>query len=230
MAIKEVLDFVIALTAVLAWPVTVLAVALAYRGSIRLLPALARNAPLPDEPVNFKAANVALANLAAASVAPKFVDGYEQRSPELLPIRPKEFISITSKFSRHDLRLRLEAANILWVDGNPENNIFEQNAFATFNIKIVSAAGAEQAIALLRGGARFDLIISDIKRNGSALEGYRLIDRLNESALGVPVVIYSLATDEVRRAEARLSGALDRVGTPVELFNVVMAELTKAKV
>ena len=227
---KEIADFAVALTQAAAWPIAAMVIAFAVRKHLRALARPRAELSYPPPPDNHKAASEALANLAAASASPKFVDGYEQRMPDLMPIRPAELISVTSKFSRDDMKTRFAAARVLWVDGHPENNFFEQKAFASFNIKITPASGTGQALAELARGGSFDLVISDMKRSGSTLEGYKLISALRSAGLSVPVVLYSLATDEVRRAEARLHGALDRAGSPVELFETVMAELTKAGV
>lgn len=55
---------------------------------------------------------------------------------------------------------------------------------------VTSAANGEEAIALVRGGAVFDLLVTDIRMPGS-IDGWRLARLVRDVLPGIPIVYVS---------------------------------------
>lgn len=78
----------------------------------------------------------------------------------------------------------LRGARILWVDDHPENNTDEAAILTAFGVGLQFATATEEALDLLRGG-RFDVVISDMERQGEPKEGIRFVDQTR----GIPWTI-----------------------------------------
>ena len=126
------------------------------------------------------------------------------------------------------LRERLAAAqflglDILWVDDNPDNN-------ASF-IPLLAEGGAttvELALSTEEGLAdpeitKYDIILSDMSRNGDDRAGYTLLQGLRERGILTPVLFfagYTMSSPD-RRAEAIAAGAFGATNNTNELFYLV---------
>jgi CheY-like chemotaxis protein len=113
---------------------------------------------------------------------------------------------------------------ILWVDDNPDNNIYERRAMAAYNVQFELALSTEEALSKLRQTA-FDAIISDMHRPRDSQAAYTLLDILRKSGDLTPFFIYagSQARSDAPRALSR--GAQGSTDTPSELISSVMNSL-----
>lgn len=68
----------------------------------------------------------------------------------------------------------LRAASILWIDDRPENNINEASILSAFGAAIETAETTAEANEKLRKGD-FDLVISDVRREGQSDAGLRFV-------------------------------------------------------
>lgn len=66
---------------------------------------------------------------------------------------------------------------ILWVDDNPQNNIYEKQAFETVGLEVVIARSTDEGLAYVKHQL-FDVIISDMGRKEGPREGYVFLDKL----------------------------------------------------
>jgi CheY-like chemotaxis protein len=78
----------------------------------------------------------------------------------------------------------LRGARILWVDDHPENNTDEAAILTAFGVRLQFASTTQEALNLLQGG-RFDVVISDLERQGQPDEGIRFV----EQTKGIPWTI-----------------------------------------
>jgi CheY-like chemotaxis protein len=70
----------------------------------------------------------------------------------------------------------LKTAKILWVDDHPENNLNEAGVLRSFGASIEVATTTQQGFDLL-SRRKFDVVISDIAREGRDDEGVRFVEK-----------------------------------------------------
>jgi len=117
----------------------------------------------------------------------------------------------------------LQGARLLWIDDRPDNNrneirLFEE-AGARVDTRLTSAA-AEAAIMQVT----FDLIISDIDREGTAKEGLRFATHLAQVRNSPPLIFY--VAHALRPAPVSAFGITDR---PDELVHLVLDTLGRSR-
>jgi CheY-like chemotaxis protein len=89
----------------------------------------------------------------------------------------------------------LQGAHILWVDDHPENNTIERNILDSFGISVDIARSTKEAVSMLTkkndSGQRYEVIISDMGREGKHNEGKRFLIKIRkEYEMDVPVIFY----------------------------------------
>lgn len=117
----------------------------------------------------------------------------------------------------------LKGARLLWIDDHPDNNrneimLFEE-AGARVDTRLTSVA-AEAAIMQVT----FDLMISDIDREGNAKEGLRLANLLAQVRNSPPLIFY--VAHARRPAPVSAFGITDR---PDELVHLVLDALGRSR-
>ncbi|TSE14055.1 hypothetical protein C1D09_000775 [Mesorhizobium intechi] len=117
----------------------------------------------------------------------------------------------------------LEGARLMWVDDRPDNNRNEiklfEDAGARVDTRITSAA-AEAAILQVT----YDLIISNVNREGSAKEGLRFATELAQYRNSPPLIFY------VGRARKPVPiSAFGITDLPDELVHLVLDALGRAR-
>ncbi len=113
---------------------------------------------------------------------------------------------------------------ILWVDDNPDNNIYERHAMEAYNVKFELAKSTGEALAKLRN-SRFDAIISDMGRVGDSRAGYTLLEAVRESQDQTPYFIFSSASTPEYLARAQSKGAQWSTNISEQLIAKVLASL-----
>ncbi|MCL2282365.1 MAG: response regulator [Fibromonadales bacterium] len=121
----------------------------------------------------------------------------------------------------------IEEANakysILWVDDQPENNLYEKLAFEAQGIKVDLALTTDKALSMLQN-RKYSAIISDIKREEGEQEGYVLLNKVRESKNEIPFFIYANANEPEQKAMAKSKGAQGMTNQAQELYQMVMKE------
>lgn len=119
---------------------------------------------------------------------------------------------------------RAERSTVLWVDDNPNNNIYERQALEALGVSFVLAISTEEALDKLRQ-QHFDAIISDMGRPPDQRAGYTLLEKLRSSGDLTPFIIYAGSKDPKHVAESRRRGAIGCTNNPNELFEMVLFAL-----
>lgn len=113
---------------------------------------------------------------------------------------------------------------ILWVDDQPENNIYERNAFESMGIEVSIALSTNEALCLLEDN-KYAAIISDMGRKEGAQEGYVLLDSVRNSGNKTPFFIYAGSNLLEHKLMAKNRGAQGSTNQAQELYQMVMREL-----
>ena len=118
------------------------------------------------------------------------------------------------RFASHEARVSSDAADrvavsagemVLVVEDNPELRALSLDRLRRLGYRVIEADGGPAAMAVLEGGARIDLIFSDIVMPGG-MTGYELAARAREHMPGIKVLLTS-GYDAERAAEQDTTGS-----------------------
>jgi CheY-like chemotaxis protein len=86
------------------------------------------------------------------------------------------------------------------------------------NVHLAFAANGVEALAKIRGCAKFDIVLSDI--NMPELGGLELLEAIREEWPALPVVLVSAYSGQSNREKAISHGAKDFVSKPVDFSRI----------
>ena len=122
---------------------------------------------------------------------------------EFLAADPRLGAGIAGNLKREEMKPR----TILWVDDNPDNNIWERRALESYGIRFLHARDTPQAQKLLLERGPLAAIISDMARDGDPKAGYTLLDRVRKAEIHTPYFIYTSGLAAKLWPIARVRGA-----------------------
>jgi CheY-like chemotaxis protein len=157
----------------------------------------------------------------AAAVAAKPVEGDD---PKTTAQTAQAAASIVAEAVTPQSVERARAATVLWVDDNPDNNIYVRRSLEALGVRFVLAESTETGLDLARRQT-FDAIISDMGRGADRTAGYKLLEELRKAGVQTPYIIYAASADAERRAEAKRRGAVDATNRPDEVFQLVLSSI-----
>ncbi len=116
-----------------------------------------------------------------------------------------------------------KSAKFLWVDDVPENNLNERQMFQQLGAVIDVSKSTDDALKIL-GRAEYDLVISDMTRDGCPTAGLDLLARVRASRNRTPLVFYLGVIDETKGVPA---GAFGLTNRPDELLHLTVDGLAR---
>ena len=149
---------------------------------------------------------------------------------QTLPVRGREIITSDTRLMTgipaEVLREKLTTRKVLWVDDNPDNNIWERQALESYGVEFVLAQDTAEAVQLWQDKGPFTAIISDMGRVGDAQAGYTLLSIVKEAPIKVPYFIYTAANhEESLLHDAKVRGAQGLTSDPDALVAMVVAAI-----
>jgi CheY-like chemotaxis protein len=120
----------------------------------------------------------------------------------------------------------LKGAQVLWVDDHPNNVLDLRQILRTFGVFVDLARSTEEAIELL-SETHYDLIISDMVRNGIQDEGLRFLERLKRENLYRPLIFYTLYSPDIW---ARAQEAFAIIIRPDQLLHSIIDVLERERI
>jgi len=120
----------------------------------------------------------------------------------------------------------LAGAKILWVDDHPENNINEKRTLEDFGVQVDQVRSTTEALNRLMGRP-FDLILSDMDRDGRSDAGMELLRNLRLSDCPIPLVFYVGKVDPNRGVPVGAFGIADQ---PQPLLHLVLDVLERKRI
>jgi hypothetical protein len=123
------------------------------------------------------------------------------------------------------LREKLTPRKVLWVDDNPDNNIWERQALESYGVEFVLAQSTAEAVQQWQDKGPFKAIISDMGRVGDAQAGYTLLSVVKKAPIQVPYFIYTAAShqESLFSHDAKVRGAQGLTSDPDALVAMVVA-------
>lgn len=116
---------------------------------------------------------------------------------------------------------QLNRVAILWVDDQPQNNVYERQALEALGIQFTISTSTQDALAKVRG-EKYDVIISDMGRPPDQRAGYTLLEKLRGIGITTSFIIYSGSRMPEHVAEALRRGAAGATNDPQELLELVV--------
>ena len=115
--------------------------------------------------------------------------------------------------------------SVLWVDDNPENNVWEREVLQRFGVDLVLSSSASDASGQLERRA-FDTIISDMGRSNEPEVGLSFLGDLRARGDHTRFLIYTGQENaDIYRDQATELGADEITGRPDELLEFVLRDL-----
>ncbi len=120
----------------------------------------------------------------------------------------------------------LKGAQIIWVDDHPSNNINERHILRSFGVFVDLARSTEEAIEMLPQ-IHYDLIISDMGRQGIKDEGLDFLKKIKRANLVRPIIFYTIYTPDVWTKAREAFGTTNR---PDQLLHYIIDLLERERV
>ena len=120
----------------------------------------------------------------------------------------------------------LRGAQVLWVDDHPNNNLNERQILRSYGVFIDLARSTEEALEMLQA-IRYDLIVSDMGRQGIKDEGLRLLETIQRSTQPRPLIFYTIYSPEMRQ---RTGTAFAITNRPDQLLHYIIDVLERERI
>lgn len=120
----------------------------------------------------------------------------------------------------------LQGAQILWVDDNPDNNIYLRKIMRSLGIFVDTARSTTEGISMLQQ-TQYDVVISDMKRDGNPNEGIEFLDEMLLHNLYRWTIFYTGELDFSKGTPAYAFGITNR---PDYLLHYVMDILERERI
>ena len=166
-------------------------------------------------------------NLSETDIDPNLLCDERVASDQEVAKLTEEFIACYSSIRRARIVASfLVGAKILWVDDRPANNINEKRTLEDFGIHVDQVRSTSEALNRLLGRS-FDLILSDMDRNGRSDAGMELLHNLQSSGCRTPIVFYVGNLEQSRGVPAGAFGITDH---PEPLIHLVLDVLERQRI
>ena len=111
---------------------------------------------------------------------------------------------------------------ILWVDDNPDNNLYERYLFEASGIAVTSAQSTDEAMNLLNSH-HYSAIISDMQRAEGGEAGIELLQKIRNMNNNTPFFIYTGNKTSHKEEMTRENGGQGCTDNPEELYRMVLS-------
>lgn len=143
-------------------------------------------------------------------------------------IQAREIADVVTQSIQPKALRRLSEATVLWVDDNPENNVYERRALEALGIRFAISLDTADALEKL-SSHKYDAIISDMGRGQDRSAGYTLLAEKEKLGDRTPLIFYTRDTTPKYKQEARQRGALGQTNSPQELFSLVLDAIQRGE-
>ena len=119
----------------------------------------------------------------------------------------------------------LRDARVLWIDDHPENSAWERELFRSFGVAMVTVESTRAALASIQAES-FDVVISDIERDGEAADGIEGALQIHHANPALPIVLYvfHLTDSPIPPAASGITNE------PNELLHLVLDRLERTRI
>lgn len=210
---------------IIVWPMVALIlglIALLYYHN-KVVPTQISVAKVMTIQFNLLAAEHDRANFGAAD-ADRTAAASGASATETPPVSVKTVTEVANSVAK----VELKGSRVLWVDDNPQNNTYEQNALSALGIRFDTALSTDEALSML-DKTHYDLVISDFKRRDDPQAGLTLTDDLHKMSDAPPIIIYSASATPERESQMKERGAFGETSQALTLFQMVIDAVQRKK-
>lgn len=205
----DIANLVLSYIKVLVWPGALLLFGLAYRSDLSAVIRRVKSLSTPAGNIEF------------AEEARDLLDQASTKAETAVPAGTRRGVL---RRLEHAAGV-LQGGRLLWVDDQPEYNAALIELFRTMGMEVDTAVSTDEALMRLRRRS-YDLILSDIGRDGDQQAGITMLRELDRLGVDTPVVIYTLGFD-YERGYPRRAFAVTEV--PDEVVHYVIDLMERAK-
>ncbi|MGW5736517.1 MULTISPECIES: response regulator [Streptomyces] len=112
----------------------------------------------------------------------------------------------------------LRGGRLLWIDDHPEHNGALISIFRSMDMIVDTARSTDEGLVALRHGS-YDIILSDIDRDGDPQAGISMLRALESQNVDLPVVVHSQNFDRELGVDRRIFAATNN---PVQVVHYVI--------
>jgi CheY-like chemotaxis protein len=135
--------------------------------------------------------------------------------------REKGYSTSTSNMSQIDSLTTARLARVLWVDDNPDNNLYETAALESVGLFVTKATSTEAAKFYL-DRLPPSIVITDLGRGPDPEAGRMLLAYVRSKYPQLPVIVYT-TNAAAQRSHLSAEGAAAVVDDPADLMAAVQA-------
>ncbi|MBT2366822.1 response regulator [Streptomyces sp. ISL-10] len=117
-------------------------------------------------------------------------------------------------------------ARVLWVDDNPDNNLYETLALEQLGLLVTKATSTDAGMFYFNN-LDFSFVVTDVHRESDADAGMTLLKELQRVKPEIPVIAYTMGAAEIRDQFIN-AGARAVVDTPAGLIHAALNERASA--
>jgi CheY-like chemotaxis protein len=121
----------------------------------------------------------------------------------------------------------LAGRKALWVDDNPDNNVFETKALQALGIEVEFVTTTSEALRKLQRND-YDVVISDMARFEDEKAGYSLLNKLRNIRSDTPFILYSSTNTPDQERAIISQGAYGSTSVASELVELVVSAIRRA--
>ncbi|TQF69801.1 winged helix-turn-helix domain-containing protein [Pseudoalteromonas luteoviolacea] len=110
---------------------------------------------------------------------------------------------------------------ILWVDDNPKNNKKEQKYFLKHKIGVYNTTSTQEALLLL-SMYEYNVVISDMGRQGEPLAGLKLLRAMRSRGDETPFYVYTWVESESQNTVIKSAGGQGVATKKIDLYEYVL--------
>ncbi len=107
---------------------------------------------------------------------------------------------------------------VLWVDDNPDTVMYESGVLQGLGMLVEFAKTSANAMERL-GKEKFQIVVSDIRRNGKNTEGLDFMAQMRAAGLNMPLIYYVSELDKTKGVPIGAFGITD---DPNELIHLTL--------
>ena len=180
----KLLDAFSRLAGAIILPIVVFGVFWIFRMEINALLKRTDSLSIKGGPVDltFSAQKAEAAGAIAAAVASKPVEGEDAQT---MARTAQAAASVVAASVTPQAVQKAQFATVLWVDDNPDNNIYVRRSLEALGVRFVLEISTEDGLDQARR-QRFHAIISDMGRGLDRTAGYKLLEELRKAGIQSP--------------------------------------------
>lgn len=117
---------------------------------------------------------------------------------------------------------------LLWVDDHPDNNLTEKAYLEGYDITVYQVTSSEDALTSL-ALYQYDVVVSDMGRNGEVLAGLNLLKAMRENNDKTPFLLYTIVLSQAQQQVLQKYQGQGVAVEPEKLYEMILPYFSEPK-